>query len=56
MAIDWAQMYLGNTLLQYAYFFGILIGAVIVAKVITWLSKNMVKRFAAKPTKLLEKF
>ncbi len=48
MAFDWSQVYLGNTLLQYAYFFGIIAGAVIVGKLITWISKNVIRAFADK--------
>ncbi len=48
MAFDWSQVYFGNTLLQYAYFFGIIAGAVIVGKLITWISKNVIRAFADK--------
>jgi len=39
---------LGNTLAQYLIFIGVLAGAVLVGKAITWMSKNVLKRVAAK--------
>lgn len=48
MAFDWNQLYFGSTLLQYLHFTFIILAAVVVTKAITWISKNILKTFAAK--------
>jgi MscS family membrane protein len=48
MAFTVETILLGNTISQYLIFIGILAGAVLAGKLITWLSKNILKRIAAK--------
>ena len=40
----WETEYYGNTLLDYAISLGIILGAVIAAKLLYWLSKNVIKK------------
>src|SRR5690606_31441604 len=44
----WDKTYYGNTLLDYAICLGIILGAVIAAKILYWLSKNILKKFTKK--------
>jgi len=48
MALTIDTIIFGNTISQYLVFAGILAGAVVAGKLITWLSKNILKRVAAK--------
>lgn len=48
MAFDITQTYLGNTILQYIIYLLILAGSVLAAKVITWVSKTILRTFADK--------
>lgn len=43
-----ADAYFGNTIREYLLFFGILVVAVLVGKIITWITKKVIKAFADK--------
>lgn len=42
------KTYYGNTILEYAICFGIILGSVVAAKLLYWLSKNVVKKITAR--------
>lgn len=44
----WDKEYYGNTLVDYAIVLGIIVGAVIVGKLLYWVSKNVIKKLTAK--------
>lgn len=44
----WETIYYGNTILDYAISLGIILGAVIAAKLLYWLSKNVIKKITQK--------
>jgi MscS family membrane protein len=44
----WETEYYGNTLLDYAISLGIILGTVIAAKLLYWLSKNVIKKMTQK--------
>ena len=44
----WETEYYGNTILDYAISLGIILGAIIAAKLLYWLSKNVIKKMTAK--------
>ena len=44
----WDKMYYGNTVLDYAICFGIILGSVVVGKLVYLLSKNVIKVFTKK--------
>ncbi|MCB9225091.1 MAG: mechanosensitive ion channel family protein [Crocinitomicaceae bacterium] len=44
----WNKIYYGNSMLDYAIALGIILGSIIAAKVLYWLSKNVLKKITAK--------
>ncbi|UKN01259.1 mechanosensitive ion channel family protein [Paracrocinitomix mangrovi] len=44
----WEKYYYGNTILDYAICLGIILGAIIVAKILYWVSSNIIKKLTAK--------
>ncbi len=44
----WNNVYYGNTLLTYAIVLGIILGSVIAAKLLYWISSNVIKKITAK--------
>lgn len=44
----WNKEYYGNTLLEYAICLGIILGAIIAAKILYWLSSNVIKKLTKK--------
>lgn len=44
----WETEYYGNTLLEYCISLGIILGAIIAAKLLYWLSKNVIKKMTAR--------
>jgi len=48
MAIDLSYVFLNNTIYQYAVFFGVIAWALLIGKLVTWVSRNILKKIAAK--------
>lgn len=46
--INWGAMYLGNTVWQYIVFLGLLSGMVVAGKIVTYISKTVLRTFADK--------
>ncbi|MEX1002910.1 MAG: mechanosensitive ion channel family protein [Crocinitomicaceae bacterium] len=44
----WETQYYGNTLLEYTITLGIILGSIILAKIVYWFSKNILKKLTAK--------
>jgi MscS family membrane protein len=44
----WETEYYGNTILDYTISLGIILGIVIAAKLLYWLSKNVIKKMTQK--------
>jgi MscS family membrane protein len=44
----WEKEYYGNTILEYVIVFGIILGSIIGAKILYWLSSNVIKKLTAK--------
>lgn len=50
----WNHVYFGNTLLDYAIVFGIILGSVLGAKLVYWISKNVIKKLTARTKSRLD--
>lgn len=44
----WDKTYYGNTILEYAISLGIILGAVVAAKILYWISKTVIKKLTAR--------